>query len=205
MEQLIHPGTAGLVRLASGEAVAIVDVEGKQVADLIAFSMSDPETELLFPTHTLSSLGRLKLQAGDTLLTNHRRPTLRLEHDDVGVHDMSFAMCDRERYRLDFGLADHPNCREAMTIALTSYNIPEHRIPDPINVFQNLTIGVDGVNGSNESLSRAGDKVSLIALMDTIVVVSACPQDKTPINGWAPTPVIVRSSRAAKIDESSLP
>lgn len=204
MEQLIQPGTAGLVRLASGEVIDIVDVEGKQVADLVAISMSDPETEWLSPTHTRSSLGRLKLQIGDTLLTNHRRPILRLAHDDVGVHDMSFAMCDRERYRLDFGVADHPNCRDAMTAVLTPHKIPEHRIPDPINVFQNSTIGVDGVIDSNESLSRAGDKVSLMALMDTLVVVSACPQDQTPINGWAPTPVIVRSSPTAKVDEPSL-
>lgn len=192
-ERLVHPGLACPVEVAAGQSIDIVDVEGKQVADLVAFSLADMERERLSPTHTRSSLGRLKLRPSDTLLTSFRRPILRLTHDDVGVHDMTFAMCDTERYLLDYGLADHPSCREAMSKVLELYDIPVQRIPDPVNAFQNSTIDSDGVIETKEPMSRAGDKVTFLALMDALVVVSACPQDQNPCNGWAPTPIALRS------------
>lgn len=101
-------------------------------------------------------------------------------------------MCDRERYRFDFGLPDHPSCRESIAAVLAPYRILRHRIPDPINIFQNTTLTPDGTIETSEPLSRAGDTVSLAVLIDTLVVVSACPQDQTMCNGWAPSPIAVR-------------
>lgn len=188
-ERVVQPGQACAIEMEAGQSIDIVDVQGKQVADLVAFSLADMESERLSPTHTRSSLGRLKLKAADTLLTNFRRPILELVHDDVGVHDMAFAMCDPERYLLDYGLADHPSCREAMSRVLAPYKVVTHRIPDPVNVFQNSTIDIDGIIETKEPMSRAGDRASFVALMDALVVVSACPQDQNPCNGWAPTPI----------------
>lgn len=188
----ILPGEAGLVTLDTGQCLDIVDVDGKQVADLVAFSAARPEMEWLSPTHTRSSLGRVRLQRGDMLVTNLRLPILTLVHDDVGVHDMSSAMCDHERYRLDYGLPDHPSCRQAMAAVLSSFGISAHRIPDPVNVFQNTTIRPDGVIETNEPMSRTGDRVSFLALTDSVLVVSACPQDQTPCNAWNPSPIAIR-------------
>lgn len=188
MTHLIAPGKAHALRIDAGRTLDITDVEGRQVADMVAFT-ADPDVEWLSPTHTRSSLGRFRLRQGDTLLTNVRRPILQLSHDDVGVHDMAFAMCDAERYRDDFGLADHANCRDAMAEALVPYGIPVHRIPDPVNVFQNSEISPDGSIETLEPRSRAGDRASFTALVDVLVVVTACPQDQNPCNGWSPSPI----------------
>ena len=190
-DHVIEPGHAHAVRLAAGQVLTIVDVAGSQVADMVAFSAADSETEWLSPTHTRSALGRLRRRSGDTLLTNERRPILRLTRDDVGVHDMAFAMCDSARYRIDFGIADHANCRDAMTAALAPHGIPAHRIPDPVNVFQNSAIATDGSIETKEPESRAGDGVSFTATTDALVVVSACPQDQNPCNGWHPSQIAV--------------
>lgn len=187
--QVIEPGYAYATRVASGQQVTITDVDGKQVADMVAFVSTNAEHEWLSPTHTRSSLGRWKLQRGDELLTNLRRPILRFAHDDVGVHDMAFAMCDAVRYEKDYGLAEHPNCRDAMTVALVEHDIPAHRIPDPVNVFQNSSIATDGSIRTEEPRSRAGDQVTFTALDDLLIVVSACPQDQNPCNGWSPSPI----------------
>jgi uncharacterized protein YcgI (DUF1989 family) len=39
---------------------------------------------------------------------------------------------------------------------------------------------------------RAGDKLVLRTLMDSIVAVSACPQDLNPCNGYRPSPLMIR-------------
>lgn len=194
--QVIEPGSARAMRVASGQQLTITDLEGKQVADMVAFVGADAEHEWLSPTHTRSSLGRWKLQRGDELLTSLRRPILRFAHDDVGVHDMAFAMCDAVRYEKDYGLADHPNCHDAMAATLVEHDIPAHRIPDPVNVFQNSHIATDGSIRTDEPRSSAGDHVTFTALDDLLIVVSACPQDQNPCNGWAPSPVAVQVDNA---------
>lgn len=192
-ERIIMPGTACSLELDAGQSVDIIDVKGQQVADLVAFSLTNVDREWLSPTHTRSSLGRLKLRRLDPLLTNFRRMILKLVHDDVGVHDMTFASCDRQRYLLGYGIAEHPNCREALSRVLLPYGIPVHRIPDPINLFQNSTVDADGVIETIAPTSRAGDRLSLVATMNTLLAVAACPQDQSPCNGWAPTPIALRA------------
>ncbi|MGH3096081.1 MAG: DUF1989 domain-containing protein [Streptosporangiales bacterium] len=194
--QVVGPGSARATRIASGQQFTITDIAGKQVADMVAFVSVDAEHEWLSPTHTRSSRGRWKLRRGDELLTNLRRPILRLAHDDVGVHDMTFAMCDAVRYLKDYGITDHANCHDAMTAALIDHDIPAHRIPDPVNVFQNSHIATDGSIETEEPRSRAGDQVAFTALDDLLIVVSACPQDQNPCNGWAPSPVAVHVDNA---------
>lgn len=199
-ERLIVPGTAGLIEVEAGESVDVIDWQGQQVADLVAYSSANVEGEWLSPAHTRSSLGRLKLRSSDLLLTNFRRPILKLVRDDVGGHDMTYALCDAERYLLGYGIVDHPNCREALFRALLPYSVPVHRIPDPINLFQNTAIDADGIIETRIPMSRAGDTVSLMAVMDTLVGVAACPQDQSPCNGWAPTPIVLRSPRRSPLD-----
>jgi uncharacterized protein YcgI (DUF1989 family) len=191
-ERLIRPGTACSLELRAGESADIIDVRGHQVADLVAFSLADVDGEWLSPTHTRSSLGRLELRRSDPLLTNFRRMILKLVRDDVGVHDITFASCDRERYLLGYGIDDHPNCREALSRVLLPYGVPIHRIPDPVNLFQNSTVHADGAIETLVPTSRAGDLVSLMATMDTLLAVAACPQDLSPCNGWEPTPIALR-------------
>ncbi|HEV8474640.1 MAG TPA: DUF1989 domain-containing protein, partial [Methylomirabilota bacterium] len=54
----IPKGTAHAVTLQAGQSLRIIDVEGKQVADFIAFN-ADDLTESLSTVHTLVSIGRL--------------------------------------------------------------------------------------------------------------------------------------------------
>jgi uncharacterized protein YcgI (DUF1989 family) len=116
-ELLVPAGGAGVVRLARGEVLQLVDVEGQQVADLMAWRLADPG-EALSPAHTVSCLARLVPREGDSLFSTCRRPLLRLRRDTVGRHDLVVPCCDPERYRLDFGLDDHPSCLASIQAAL---------------------------------------------------------------------------------------
>lgn len=182
---LLEPGSAHALTLHAGDSVDIIDLDGQQVSDVIGFNPDEPGQEWLSPTHTRSALARTKLKAGDTILTNRRRPALRLVRDDVGVHDMAFAMCDDQRYVQDFDAHGHPNCHDAMVTALA--DATNGFIPDPFNIFQNSTIEPDGTIVTQAPDSQAGDRVTLAALIDVVLVASACPQDMNACNGGHPS------------------
>jgi len=62
--------------------------------------------------------------------------------------------------------------------------------PQPVNVF--MRIPVEG--GELRWLPAAsgpGDSVTFEAVMDCVLVLSACPQDVVGINGGRPTPLAI--------------
>ena len=191
--QEIHvPASHGAAFAAkAGELVEIVDLEGQQVADFIAFAERN-RTEWLSTTHTRSSLLRLTVRVGDRLESNWRHPMFEILRDDVGRNDIITSMCDDRRYRLDYGVEGHRSCRTNFTEALESWGIAEWQMPDPVNFFQNAPIAPDRTFGNEVPTGRAGDKLVLRTLMDSIVAVSACPQDLNPCNGFHPGPLLIR-------------
>lgn len=179
---LVPAGTARAVTLRNGQRLRIVNIHGKQVADFIAFNASD-FSETLGTLHTLVSLGRLFPTAGDRLRTNRRRPMLEITRDDTGRHDLLIAACDPWRYEYDFGVTGHRNCSDNFLEALQTWGLARHQLPQPVNFFQNMAYP-DGRVEFRESLAKPGDVVELLALMDMVAAVSACPMDLNPISGF---------------------
>ena len=71
-----------------------------------------------------------------------------------------------------------------------SGSLGEGWTPDPLNLFMNIPISSgDGFAGKGElsfqpPVSKPGDYVELMAVVDDVVVVlSCCPQDRVPVNG----------------------
>ena len=180
----IHiPATTGrAVTLRAGQTLRIVNVEGGQVADFVAYN-ADDLTEALSTIHSLVSLGRLFPTAGDQLRTNRRRPMVEIVRDDTGRHDMLIAACDPWRYEYDFGVTGHRSCSDNFLEALREWRIERHQLPHPVNFFQNMRYP-DGRVEFGESLAKAGDVVELRALVNLVAAVSACPMDLNPISGY---------------------
>jgi uncharacterized protein YcgI (DUF1989 family) len=100
------------------------------------------------------------------------------------VHDILAAACDPYRYRIDFGVEDHRSCRMNFVEALAEFDLPDWRIPDPVNLFQNSPVMPDWSLQGGTSPAKPDDYVTLLARMDLIAAVSACPQDLAPTNAW---------------------
>jgi len=107
----IPAGTAHAVTLRAGQSLRIVNVEGGQVADFIAYNAADMH-EALSTVHTLVSIGKLFPTTGDVLRTNRRRKMVEITRDDTGRHDMLIAACDPWRYEYDFGVTGHRSCSD---------------------------------------------------------------------------------------------
>ncbi len=175
-------------RLHKDEQLQIVNTHGQQVVDTFALMADDP-SEMMSMEHTRSCLDKLRPAAGDILYTNRRRPILLLEADtSPGVHDTLLSACDQMRYDLLGFKGRHRSCAQNFTEALAELGITPARVPAPFNMFERVIVTEDGRLEIAPPLSRPGDAVTLRAIEDAIVVLSACPMDIALTNGLDKTP-----------------
>jgi len=175
-------------RLLQGQSVKVINTHGQQVVDTWAFALADI-TEFMSMEHTRIAIGRIIPAVGDALVTNRRRPILRLVEDNSGgIHDTLVAACDRWRYELLGCATYHDNCTDNLAAALAELGLSPPETPSPLNLFMNIPV-IDGNRiDVLPPVSTPGSFVTLRAEMDCIVALSACPQDMVPINGLAMTP-----------------
>jgi uncharacterized protein YcgI (DUF1989 family) len=175
-----------------GSSIEIINTHGTQVVDL--WALCPPSfTEHLSMEHTRVALGRLIPRVGDSLYSSERRPLMTLAVDtSPGIHDTLMASCDAARYRMLGHPGYHDNCHDNFEAALRELGISPPLLPAPFNLFMNVPWIPDGTLRFEAPLSRPGDLVQLHAETDVIVIMSACPQDLTPVNGESQRPADVR-------------
>jgi uncharacterized protein YcgI (DUF1989 family) len=181
-EHVIAPKSAHALSLARGAVLRVTDVDGSQVADLVAFNADAPD-EHFSQGYTRANNDNAGVVVGDHLYSNVNTPMLTVVADTVGVHDMLFPPCSAFLYRHVFGVEGKTGCREHLTAALEPFGIGFERVTDPFNVFMNTEIDEAGRMVIHPPRSRAGDHLELRAEMDLIVAVSACAADVNACNG----------------------
>jgi uncharacterized protein len=174
------------VKIGRGQALKIINTFGTQVVDFWAFAASDLGTYLSME-HTRSTLSKLTPRAGDVLVDNWREPMLTFESDtSPGVHDTIIAPCDRARY-VKLGCAeDHATCAGNLRLALERLDLIPPPCPSSFNLWMNIPVLPSGELEWRETVSKPGDSVVFRALIDCIMVMSACPQDIIRINAGRP-------------------
>ena len=180
--------TGRAVRVARGHALQIINTFGHQVVDFWAFDARDLGTYLSME-HTRSTLSRLTPRGGDILVDNWREPMLAFESDSSpGVHDTVIAPCDRARYVKLGCTDDHASCAANLHAALGMLELSVPRCPASFNLWMNIPVSPKGDLQWLEPVSKPGDSVVFRALIDCIMVMSACPQDIIRINAGRPVP-----------------
>ena len=171
----IAPRTGVAFTLDKGQRLTVIDPQGEQVADLLAFSRADPD-EVMSSGRTLDYLSRIYLTVPDPIYSNRSNILLRIVADTVGRHDFLLTPCSRDTFRIIYGDAQpHQGCFGNLAAALAPYGIVTDRIPVAFNLFMNVP--VDGVTGELRvlpPLSKAGDSIVLEAETDLIVGLTAC-------------------------------
>jgi uncharacterized protein YcgI (DUF1989 family) len=178
---VIGPKAAAAVELAVGQTVRVVDVDGGQVADMVAFAAGDPD-ERLSQNCTRVNNWSMRLRPSDRLFSNRNRPILTIISDSVGTHDLLFPPCSRFVYDVLFDGPAQDGCLELLSRALERYGIGPDRVTDPLNVFMSAHSTETGEILIQPSPSRAGDALELRAETDLVVAVSACPDDRSDCN-----------------------
>ncbi len=174
------------VKVSRGQALKIINTFGHQVVDFWAFDARDLGTYLSME-HTRSTLSRLTPRAGDLLVDNWREPMLAFESDtSPGVHDTVIAPCDPARYKKLGCAADHASCADNLRRALELLDLAAPLCPASFNLWMNIPVLSTGELEWRETVAKPGDSVVFRALVDCIMVMSACPQDIIPINAGRP-------------------
>lgn len=174
------------VKVARGQALQIINTFGTQVVDFWAFSARDLRVYLSMQ-HTRAVLSRLIPRAGDTLVDNLREPMLAFESDSSpGVHDTVIPPCDPARYAKLGCPPDHASCAENLHKALAALDLQVAECPASFNLWMNIPVLPSMEIEWRETVSKAGDTLVFRALIDCIMVMSACPQDIVRINSGKP-------------------
>jgi uncharacterized protein YcgI (DUF1989 family) len=175
MVEAIPPRSGVAFRLDRGQTLTVIDPQGEQVADLLAFNAHDTD-EVISSGRTLDYASRIYLTAGDPLYSNRSRVLLRIIEDTVGRHDFLLTPCSADTFRIIYGdAAPHRGCFGNLAAALAPHGIAADRIPVAFNVFMNVT--VDGATGELKvlaPLSRPGDRVVFLAEEDLVIGLTAC-------------------------------
>jgi uncharacterized protein len=188
LEITIRPRSATALRLCRGEILRIVDLEGRQVADMVAYDATNP-SESLSQAFTRANNDAACVSVGDHLYSNLNTPLLTIVDDTVGVHDLLFPPCSQFLYEHVFGVEGKAGCREHLASALEPFGINFERVTDPFNAFMNARVGESGRMEIFEALSNPGDHVDLRAERDLIIAVSACAADVNACNGGVCTSI----------------
>ncbi|TGR64731.1 urea carboxylase-associated family protein [bacterium M00.F.Ca.ET.194.01.1.1] len=182
MLTIIAGGTGAGFLLKAGQRLRIVDIEGGQVCDFMAYAPDG--TDRLNSGRTFDYNSKINLSTGDGLWSDNSKKMLSIVSDDVGKHDFLYAACSVEMYQIQYGVdGHHPNCTENLTGAFRKFGIDPTPLPTPLNLFQNSTVEGNGHLVLSAPLSKAGDTIVFEAEMDLVVALSACPAPTANGNG----------------------
>ncbi|MGB3797283.1 MAG: urea carboxylase-associated family protein [Alteraurantiacibacter sp.] len=171
----ISPRTGIALRLDAGKVLRVIDPQGTQVSDLLAYSADDVR-EVISNGRTFDYEETIALTTGNRLWSNRSSPMLSIIEDTVGLHDFLLTPCSKATFRHFYpDKPVHRGCFGNLAEALEPYGIAPDDIPCAFNVFMNVP--VDGTSGSlrvEPPTSKAGDYIRLRAEMDLIVGLTAC-------------------------------
>jgi uncharacterized protein YcgI (DUF1989 family) len=182
--------------LRRGQTLRITDLEGQQVADLIAFTLPDL-ADRLWPSTTIRLNGTVYFTAGHTLYSELSRPLLKIIEDTCGRHDMLAGSCNAEIDAVRYRVEDHRGCVENFVEAIAPWGLGRADVPMSFNVFMNCPVEPDGSWSIANPVSRAGDYITFRAEADILVAISNCPQDLNPCNAGELKPLGIAISAAS--------
>ena len=166
--------------------LCVIDIEGEQVADLVAFAR-DNKSEWLSSGRSLDYANTIYLTTGDILYSNRSRPMFSIVADDVGRHDFLLTPCSRETFEIIYQNKDsHPSCFENLSTNLARFGIAPDAIPTAFNIFMNVEIDPSGRLSILPPRSKSGDSISLRANMDLIVGLTACSAEMSNNHRFKP-------------------
>ncbi len=192
----IDKSTACSYEVKAGQYIQVIDVEGRQCSDFLAFrshALDEGIERGLDSTVTRSLMANAYPQPGlhGKFYDQDMQPLVEVVRDTVGRHD-TFALACHAKYYEDMGYPGHVNCTDNFNVAISPYGIAPRSGWPGLNLFYNTAFDAQNLLVGDEPWSRSGDYVLMRAMTDLVCASSACPDDIDPSNAWVPTDIHVR-------------
>lgn len=175
-----------------GQTLRLIDLEGMQAVDCMLYNAHDT-AERYSASETIVAQRNIFLTTGSRLLSNEGNLMLTITGDTAGRHDTIGGACSVESNVIRYGFHTkfQHACVENFMYELGQYGLGKRDLVSNLNWFMNVPVEPDGALAIVDGLSAPGNYIDLRAEMDTLVVLSNCPQINNPANGFKPTPVRV--------------
>lgn len=170
----IPPRSGTAFRLVKGQHLRVIDPEGGQVSDMLAFAADDPR-EALSNGRTFDYEEMIRLGEGNRLWSNRSRPLLEIVEDGAGLHDFLLTPCSEATFRHFYpGKPVHRGCFGNLAEALAPFGVEPDAIPVAFNIFMNVPVERDGRIKVDPPTTKPGDFIRFRALEDLIIGLTAC-------------------------------
>jgi aminomethyltransferase len=195
-EFLVLAATAQAYEVKQGDYIQILDVDGQQCSDFLAFdadALAQGEVFGLDSTTTRSLNGNVYPGPGlyAKFFDERMQGLVEVVRDTCGRHDTFGLACFAKSYE-DAGYPGHANCTDNFNEVLNPYGVAARKGWPAINFFYNTQLAANGAIVPDESWSRPGDYVLMRALKDLVCATSSCADDIGVTNAYEPTDILVR-------------
>lgn len=193
VKEIIIPSCEGRsFAVKKGQTLRVIELEGPQAVDMIAFNLHDYKESLsawltrhLSGSFTKAEKLYSKLPAANVMFTvlNYR----------PGIFWLSPGRCNRLTYKIFHDVKGyHKNCQDILAGCIREHGMSEYDVPEVLNIFMNVKFKEDGTYKFSASPVKKGDYVDLLAEMDCLVAISACPDDLSAYNDFTPKPLKIQ-------------
>ncbi len=185
---LAGDGWQGVVQ--RGQRLRIVDLEGNQAADTLFYNANDLR-DRYSAIDTICGQRNIYLTTGTKLLTQNGNVLMTIVEDTCGRHDTLGGACSQESnmVRYDIEKRYMHACRQTFLRYGLAAGLQKRDLAHNVNFFMNVPVTPDGKLTFEDGISEPGKYVEMEAAMDTLVLISNCPQLNNPCNAYNPTPI----------------
>lgn len=195
-DEVVLAGDWFVRTIQRGQYVRIVDLNGNQAVDTLFYN-AENYTDRYSAQDTIRAQSNVYLTTGSRLISTLRHVLLTVVADTCGRHDTLGGACSAESNMVRYDIAKRSMhaCRQSFLKAAldwsgkTGREFDKHDLTANINFFMNVPVMPTGKLSFEDGVSEAGKYVELRAEMDTLMVISNCPQLNNPCNAYDPTPV----------------
>ena len=183
-----EPGKGVAFKVLKGQVFSLMQVEGGQVADLIAYNLHDFKERY---SSTLTAAMNQSFWVPKNLYTIHSRARVmfKVVKDTLGKHWLHGGRCCAHSYWVQHNMQGYRGCQEVLAETVAPYGLSPDDVGDVFNVFMNVDIQENAARKIRPCAAKKDDHIDLQAEMDSLVVVSVCPDYKDPTNNFKPTPL----------------
>ncbi len=194
----IEAGDSFVHEILQGQFVRIVDLDGNQAVDTLFYNAHN-YADRYSAQDTIREQNNIYLTTGTKLISTERNVLLTIVADTCGRHDTLGGACATESNMVRYAIEKRSMhaCRQSFLKGALAWSKQTGREFDKrdltanINFFMNVPVTSAGKLTFEDGVSNAGKYVELQAEMDTLIVISNCPQLNNPCNAYNPTPVRV--------------
>jgi len=188
----VKAGDPFLREVHRGQHVRIVDLEGNQAVDTLFYNAHD-YVERYSAQDTVRNQGNIYLTTDTELISTAGNALLTIVADTCGRHDTFGGACSAESNMVRYSLDKRPMhaCRNIFLKGALAWGrgLEKRDLTSNINFFMNVPVSPEGDLTFEDGISEPGKYVELRSEMDTLMVISNCPQLNNPCNGYNPTAV----------------